>query len=103
MKSSELSFCVLNGDNSYHEDDRYNIIIFCPIVDWKANKCLPDYYFANKMEVEPPKDYVEYGGTEECCWGSTKPIEEIIEELVNLGFTENKELLSFLKNLWDYR
>jgi hypothetical protein len=103
MNPSDLYFCVINGDNSYHEDPDWNIIIFCPIIDWVNRQCLPDYFFADKIKVRLPEDYVEYLYTEECCWASKKPSTEIIQDLTGLGLTECKPLEQFLIECWGYR
>lgn len=102
MKPSDLYFCILNGDNSYHEDPGKNIIIFNPISHWEVNHCLIDEYFANQM-MDSPEGYLDYIGTEECCWSSHKSPVEIVKDLTTLGFTECKPMEEFLNELWSYR
>lgn len=97
-KISDYSFCVHPPD-IWEEWEGWNVITFCPVEYWKQSECLPDFYFNDKLEEavkEIPEDFKWLVCKEECQWISTLPIDEIINRLTALGFSENKEMEKFL-------
>ena len=107
---SELYFCVHSAleaegcSEKYDDDDEYknlNVITFCPILYWKENKCLPDYYFGNQINDSfLPEGYSWYICVEETQWATKKSKQEIVIELTSLGFSQNKEMERFLSDCW---
>lgn len=71
-----------------------NIIVLVPEIYWKENKCIMDIDLTDNLSWEIPADmYEEYQSTfsvEESC------IEEVIEQLENLGVKKSEDLLMFL-------
>lgn len=102
MNSTELCFSVHTSSERDGEDydDGYHVITFCPIEYWKKNECLP----VGPVDVDEsiiPQDYEWYICVEETQMTSNKPREEIIKEMIDLGFTHNKELENFLTSCWE--
>ena len=99
-------FCVHHIDFLEKEnvtDEPYaglSVITFCPADYWKKNQCLPDYNFAEEIDVSLPTGYNWYTCTEETQWCSKKSKEQIVSELTALGFSESKEMEEFLSDCW---
>lgn len=100
MKSSEISFSIHDGNNPYHGEPGWMIVVFCPTKYWNDYKYLPDFYYANKIEKYMPDGYF-WDATEEPSWRTKKSREEIQKELTDLGFKENIELEKFLAKIWE--
>lgn len=106
MKPSDYYFC-LHDDIDIVDDvagyPKYKVLItFAPMLYWKEHKCLPDFYFADKVKQFQPEEqeYVEVIFTEECYWASTKLIDEVRKDLLSIGFVENKQMEKFLTGCW---
>lgn len=104
MNPTELSFCIhsleeMERDQSDKHSDylSLNIITFCPVAYWKEHECLPDYYFADDIDDSLlPEGYKWYLYVEECQWASKKSKEEILKDLIAIGFIYNLEMEQFL-------
>lgn len=104
LNQMPLSYCIVKGDNSYHQDDpELNIIIFCPTEYWKKHRCLPDYNFSDQIDINAlPRTFKWYVGTEETALCSKLSKDEIRRILSELGFVENVQIQEFLENeCWD--
>lgn len=100
--SSDLYFSI-HSQAEYYGDKpgEYNVIVFCPKDYWEEKQCLPDYFFADKMEaIEFPPEYWHYQFAEETMWCSTKSEEEIRTDLTKIGFVENQAMKTFLDSCW---
>ena len=101
MKPSELYFCIIDGNNSYHEAPGYMMIVFCPQNHWDRYHCLPDYYFADEIDDSLIPDQYKWNyETEEVSWSSTRNKEEINKTISNMGFTHNFDMENFLEKLY---
>lgn len=100
LKPSQLYFSLhtvaeYEGDET--NDDNCIMIVFCPIFYWNENKCVPYYFFADKMnDINFPEGYFHYSFSEETIWQSEKSQEEIRNDLNEMGFVENVEMKQFL-------
>ncbi len=107
LKPSDIYFSVAHfneyefGEPQSYDEDNRRYIAFCPIEYWDKHKCLPDYYFADKMKgIIFLEGYRYYPFSEETMCAVNKPKDEIIKELSALGFTHNKEMEQFLIECW---
>jgi hypothetical protein len=107
MLPSELYFCIIDGaicgeDDISDDGTILNVIVFCPIVYWETDKCLPDYYFSDQIDENLlPSNYSWLMCHEETMWCSKKSKEEIEKDLSDIGFTNNLEMQKFLIDCWE--
>jgi hypothetical protein len=88
-------YCIFTGDE-VHEKSEYNCIVFCPVDYWHKEHCLPDFFFADKINVL--EGYSSVWGREECMWVTKKSFFDIRNDLNMFGFFESLDLKQFLYN-----
>lgn len=104
MQPSDFCFCVHDGSiEGLGEEEGDFVITFCPAEYWHEHKCLPDYYFADEVDVFLPKEpgYNSLWGFESAHWITKKAPDVARAELVIMGFVFSQPMDDFLTPLWD--
>jgi hypothetical protein len=101
FKPSDLYFCILPATLVGEKGEEDSVIVFVPIKYWEENKCLTDYFLADRMSNDIPEGYYWLPFHEETMWVTEKTPHQINEELTKLGYTESQEVWAFLTKIWE--